>query len=128
MASRLFDRFGFQFQAGKGAAEANTGVHKHDYPTADQAIGRSAEARWATYVERDKVKQRARELGGTGALARVDGDGYTDYSPMAPAAREARAKLVDHTLPIVQSSAKEAKERDQVEWSRVRSKFKPDPE
>jgi hypothetical protein len=125
-AARVFDGFGFHFQAGKGAAQANTGVHSHDYPTADQAIGRDAEARWSTYVERDKVKRQARALGGTGALARLDGNGYTEYAPLTPAGTKARATLVDKTLPALQEAAAEAKTRDAAEWARVKAGFKPD--
>jgi putative FmdB family regulatory protein len=63
--------FAFDFAEG-GHAPANSGVTKHDYPTADQAVGRSAEKRWAEYAERDKVKAQVREVGGTHALNRTN--------------------------------------------------------
>jgi hypothetical protein len=66
-------KFGFDFAEGK--TPGNSGVSKDDYPTADQAVGKSAEARWAEYDERAKVKEKVREVGGHRALARTHGDG-----------------------------------------------------
>lgn len=109
-APRLFTGFGFSFAAG-GSAPANSGVHDHDFPTADKIVGRSAEERWATYRERDKVKQKVRQQGDSAALIRVDGDGFSEYEAMAPVGKEARAKLVDYAVelehqPIVKSPGK----------------------
>jgi putative FmdB family regulatory protein len=100
-APRLFDKsaFGFGFAAG-GTAPANSGVHDQDYPSADKVVGRSAEARWATYRERDKVKKQVRQVGGSAALERLDGDGYTDYAAMGQPQLDARAKLVDLAVAI----------------------------
>lgn len=100
-APRLFagTGFGFAFSSG-GQAPANSGVHGQDYPTADMAVGRSAEARWSTYAERDKVKKKVREVSGTGALARVDGEGYVDYASMSGQEKEARGKLVDYAVEL----------------------------
>lgn len=98
-APRLFEGFGFGFAPGKGD-DANSGVHDHDYPSADKAVGRSAEQRWTEYRERDKVKKQARQMGNTQALIRVDGDGFTEYEPMTPVGTEARAKLVDHAVAL----------------------------
>ena len=100
-APRLFDKssFGFGFSA-EGNAPANSGVHDHDYPSADKIVGRSAESRWATYRERDKVKQKVREIGETTALERIDGDGFTDYAAMGQPKVDARAKLVDMAVAI----------------------------
>ena len=98
-APRLFEGFGFGFAPG-GGADANSGVHDHDYPSADKVVGRSAEQRWGEYRERDKVKKKAREMGDTHALIRVDGDGFTDYEPMTPVGTDARAKLVDHAVAL----------------------------
>jgi len=97
----LFDKsaFGFGFAAG-GTAPANSGVHDQDYPSADKVVGRSAEARWATYRERDKVKKQVRQVGGSAALERLDGDGYTDYAAMGQPQLDARAKLVDLAVAI----------------------------
>jgi hypothetical protein len=98
-APRIFEGFGFGFSKG-GSASSNSGVHDHDYPNADKIVGRSAEQRWATYMERHRVKQQARKVGGTGALIRVDGDGYTDYEAMSPVGRKAREKLVDYAANV----------------------------
>jgi putative FmdB family regulatory protein len=100
-APRLFSKngFGFAFSSG-GKAPANSGVHGHDYPTADQAVGRSAEDRWATYTQREEVKKKVREVSGTGALARVDGEGYTDYASMTAPEKDARGKLVDYAVQM----------------------------
>jgi len=91
--------FSHAFESGNGAA-ANSGVHDHDYPTADKIVARSAEQRWAQYRERDKVKKKVREAGGTGALVRTDGDGYVEYDAMVPGARTARENLVDYAVKI----------------------------
>lgn len=99
-APRLFDGFGFAFQAGQGASEANTGVHNHDYPTADMAVGRSAAERWGAYRERDKVKKKVRELGGTGALLRNDGPGFVEYDAMTTEDRTLREKTVDYAVKM----------------------------
>jgi putative FmdB family regulatory protein len=100
-APRLFDGsgFGFGFAAG-GSAPANSGVHEQDYPTADKVIGRSAEERWGTYKNRDKVKNEVRRVGGDQALSRVDGEGYVDYMAMNTAEKEARGKLVDYAVTM----------------------------
>ena len=91
-APRLFDEFGFAFASG-GQSTANSGVHGHDYPTADMAVGRSAEQRWQLLQEREKAKNAARDMGQTHALIRHDGPGYVDYEPMTPVGRQARSKL-----------------------------------
>ncbi len=63
-APRILEGFAFQFEKSEGAKPGNSGVHDHDYPTADKAIGRSAEERWGLIHERDKVKEAARQQGG----------------------------------------------------------------
>jgi putative FmdB family regulatory protein len=100
-APRLFDQaaFGFGFSAG-GSAPANSGVHDQDYPSADKAVGRSADTRWATYRERDQVKKQVRSIGESPALERIDGDGYTEYTAMGQPQRNARAKLVDLAVDV----------------------------
>jgi len=105
-ALRLFDKtaFGFGFAAG-GTAPANSGVHDQDYPSADKIVGRSADMRWATYRERDKVKNQVREIGGSPALERVEGEGYTEYTAMVQPKREARAKLVDFAVNVERQRA-----------------------
>jgi putative FmdB family regulatory protein len=93
-APRVLDGqgFAFQFEASKGAP-GNSGVHADDYPTADKAVGKSADERWALLRERDKVKEEARKLGGTHALIRHTAPDYIDYEPMNPAGIDARREL-----------------------------------
>lgn len=98
-APRLFEEFAFSFQAGQGAGQANTGVHDHDYPSADKIVGRSAEERWATFRERQKVKDKVRKMGGQ-ALLRRDGPGYVEYDAMTDAAKKAREKTVDYAVKV----------------------------
>lgn len=98
-APRLFTGFGFAFAAG-GSSPANSGVHDHDYPTADKIVGRSAEERWAEYKEREKVKKKVRELGGTNALLRVDGSDYVEYDAMTPEDKKVRETVVDYAVTM----------------------------
>ena len=86
--------FAFSFSPGAGAT-ANSGVHDHDYPTADKAIGRSADTRWNHIRARESVKKAAREKGGTQALMRHTGKGYIDYEPMSPQGEQARRSLAE---------------------------------
>jgi hypothetical protein len=88
----VLSKFGFSFAQGTGAT-ANSGVHDHDYPSADKAVGRSASERWQYLDARDAVKKQARELGQTHALIRRTGKDYVDYEPMSDAGREARRSL-----------------------------------
>lgn len=101
-APRLFagSGFGFGFAAPVNGSLANTGVHSQDYPTADQIVGNSAEKRWETYIKRESVKKVVRQKGASPALARLDGDGFTEYAAMVPAERQARGKLVDYAVAI----------------------------
>ena len=100
-APRLFTGNGFShaFAAGNGAP-GNSGVHDYDNPTADRIVGRSAEERWAEYRERDKVKKKVREVGGTGALVRADGDGFVEYDAMSSGGKTARENLVDYAVKL----------------------------
>lgn len=99
-ADRLWDgeSFGFDFQESTTAAPGNSGVSKHDYPTADQAIGRDAEKRWETIEARDKVKDEVRKKGGHRALMRrhgFEGDkAYVEYTSGSDQLIEGRRKLV----------------------------------
>lgn len=94
-APRVLDGEGFAFAFAKkeSAPIGNTGVHKDDYPTADQLVGRDAEERWQSYEEQKKVKDAARKMGGTHALIRHQGKDYIDYEPMTEAGRNARRNL-----------------------------------
>jgi putative FmdB family regulatory protein len=99
MAARVLEGFAFQFeQAGE---PGNSGVHDHDYPTADKAVGRSANERWALLRDRDKVKNEARRVGGTHALIRHTGPDYIDYEPMNPAGIDARRELAKGLMSTI---------------------------
>lgn len=100
--------FAFGFQV-KESQTGNSGVHKEDYPTADQAVGRSATSRWESYEGRKKVKEEARTKGETHALIRHQGEGFIDYEPMSDngfADRKARAKRVMTALKVARSGAR----------------------
>jgi hypothetical protein len=86
--------FGFDFAASQTAAPANTGVTKHDYPTADQAVGSSADARWSEYHAREKIKTQVREVGANRALIRRNGEDYVEYQAGSSNLIDARKKLV----------------------------------
>lgn len=105
LAPRLLDgtAFAFNFAPG-GTAPANSGVHGHDYPDADRAVGRSADERWALIRERDKVKDEARKQGGTHALIRHTGTDYIDYEPMSDVGLSARRRLAKEALTAIRSS------------------------
>jgi|SRR5688572_9286373 len=87
--------FGFEFQTGAGTAQANSGVSKHDYPTADQAVGRSAESQWEVIHARNKAKNKVRERGV--ALSRRDqleaGQVVSEYTALPQQSFDARKKL-----------------------------------
>lgn len=92
--------FGFAFAEGTGAT-ANSGVHGQDYPTADQAVGRSASKRWDVIHAREKVKKAAREQGQTPALIRHTGKDFIDYEPMSDQGRASRRKLAKEALSLM---------------------------
>lgn len=108
-APRVFDGEGlsFAFRTESGTAAANSGVHKDDYPTADQAVGRSASDRWEMISKRDQVKNEARKLGKTHALIRTGTDNYIDYEPMTQIGRDARRQLARAAMAAIR------KEKDQ---------------
>lgn len=86
--------FGFDFADGD-SAPGNSGVSKKDNPTADQAAGKSSDERWAEYREREKVKEKVREVGGHRALTRRHGPANThvEYASGGKPLVEARKKL-----------------------------------
>ncbi len=106
-APRILEGFAFGFK-NDPSQQGNSGVHKDDYPTADQAVGRDAERRWEHYAARDKVKAQARKQGETHALMRKTGTDYVEYEPMSDAGREARRNLTKTALGRLQK-AKEAR-------------------
>lgn len=84
-----------------GGHPTNSGVSKHDHPSADQAVGQSAEQRWAEIGEREKVKKQVREMGGTDKLIRrnapetkTGGSSYVEYTAASSKLIEARKALV----------------------------------
>ena len=86
---------GHSFAAAGGGATANSGVHEQDYPTADKAVGRSADELWELNHERAKVKKAARESVGKPALIRTDGEGYSDYSHLPDPQLQVRRTVAD---------------------------------
>jgi putative FmdB family regulatory protein len=98
-APLVISDFGFAFSEGKGAP-ANSGVHDQDYPTADKAVGRSAERRWNHIKARDKVKEEVRKQGQSPALIRHTGEDFIDYEAMGSRKREARKKLVKEAIRL----------------------------
>lgn len=91
-APRLFEGFGFNFAAGK--TPGNSGVAKHDYPTADYAVGSDADKRWAEYAERDKVKKKVREVGGSRTLVRTQAPDHIEYHAAGEETLRKRRKLI----------------------------------
>lgn len=97
--------FGFKVEEAK---QGNSGVHKEDYPTADHAVGRSAESRWGSYEVRKKVKEDARKGGQTHALIRRDGEGFVEYEAMSKETRDARKATAPKVLKAL-AAAKEGR-------------------
>jgi putative FmdB family regulatory protein len=100
---------GFAFAPG-GTATANSGVHDQDYPTADKAVGRSAEVRWEMMGRRNEVKEEARKQGQTHALIRHTGAGYIDYEPMSDVGLNAHRKLAKTAIATVRANNEAKKE------------------
>jgi len=83
------------FAASSGTAKANSGVSQHDYPTADNIVGRSAEMRWNEQHKRNEAKAKIRGEGV--ALARHDstenGSVVSEYQSLNQNKFDARKKL-----------------------------------
>lgn len=96
-ADRSLQGFGFDFSPTSGTAQANSGVSKHDYPTADNIVGRSADDRWKVVFERNKAKKKLRETTGAVALSRRDisegGKQVSEYTSLGQTQFEARKQL-----------------------------------
>lgn len=107
-APRVLEGFAFQFEAG-GSAPGNSGVHDHDFPTADKMVGRSAAERWTQHHEREKVKTEARRLGGTHALIRHTTPDFIAYEPMSPTGIQARRGLAKAVFEAARASRPEQK-------------------
>jgi len=97
MAKQVMPKFGFNFALGKNSP-GNSGVTKHDYPTADQAVGQSADARWQEIQARDEVKEEVRKNTGRQALTRKHGpdNKYIEYGG-------ASAEVIQHRKKVVRS-------------------------
>lgn len=89
---RVFEGFGFGFS--EGVVPGNSGVTKHDYPTADFAVGSDADKRWGELHARAEVKEKVREVGGHRALIRrqgvEDGKPFVEYEAGSKALLDAR--------------------------------------
>lgn len=96
-ALRQWNGNGFGFDFAEGTTPGNSGVSKQDHPTADQAVGSSADKRWAEYAARDKCKEKVREVSGHRALSRVQGPGnkHIEYRSGGEALVENRKKLAE---------------------------------
>ncbi len=94
-ATHQLEGFGFGFSASPGTAKANSGVSKDDYPTADNIVGRSAEARWNILHERNRAKGQIRDQGL--ALSRRDfvdnGQAVSEYHVLGKSQFAARKAL-----------------------------------
>ncbi len=101
--------FTFAFTGKATGSRANTGIHKEDYPTADHAVGKSADARWGEYREREKVKAEARKQGGEYPLIRHTTPGHLDYEPMSDGGRVARRNLAKKAVETLQEQAETRK-------------------
>jgi len=94
--------FGFKVQVKEGEG-GNTGVHKEDYPTADHAVGRSAENRWSTMNERKKVKDVVRGQGDGPALIRRDGPDFIEYEAMSKAKLAGRKVVASKAFAAIRA-------------------------
>lgn len=86
--------FGASFAEGK--TPGNTGISTLDYPTADNIIGRSADARWEVIHERNQLKNKVRDAAGTHALMRrhiTTEGGAIEYEALPKSGLEARKRL-----------------------------------
>lgn len=95
-ATRVLQGFGFDFAQTAATSKANSGVTKHDYPTADNIVGRSAEKKWDQIYARNVAKDKFRQETGAVALSRKDsveaGQIVTEYKPLHRPQFDARKK------------------------------------
>jgi hypothetical protein len=71
-------------------------VTKHDYPTADIAVGMSADTRWQEIQARETVKRQVRKGGQANALIRkhAPDNTFIEYEAVTPERNEARKRLI----------------------------------
>jgi putative FmdB family regulatory protein len=81
-APQIVEGFAFAFEKNPSAAIGNTGVHKDDYPTADQLVGRDADFKWSRYDEQFKVKEKLREESGVKTLSRAHTENSITYQTL----------------------------------------------
>jgi putative FmdB family regulatory protein len=103
-APRYYPGQGFAFDFAEGATPGNSGVSKHDNPTADQAVGSNADKRWAHYRARARVKDQVRAGGGTHKLIRRDLPGETEYEAMTEPVAKARRALAREAVHALAST------------------------
>lgn len=103
-AARVLDEFGVSFTRNHNSPPGNTGVSKHDYPTADMAVGPDADKRWSQYRRRNVVKNEVRKQGGTHKLIRTNGPGYVEYGAMTGEAAEGRRDVTRKAMKVLQST------------------------
>lgn len=108
-ADRVWSGIGGHKFGSSSSSVANTGVHTDDYPTADRAVGKSAEERWNTIVEREKVKKAARATNDSRALIRRDGNGFIEYEGMPHQKLEARRELAEDLIGKLKAQKEQAK-------------------
>lgn len=96
---------GFSHDFAQGTP-TNSGVTKHDSPTADHAVGASAEVGWQQLHARNGVKQAIREKSGARALTRQDKQDHIEYEAARPGLIPLRKQLVRKANEIYQDEAK----------------------
>ena len=91
-ASRVLSRTNFQFKGiseGDPTRRGSSGSHDLDYPSADKAVGRSANRKWKEYDRKFAARAEARKELGTNAVS-VAPDGSVSATDSATLkAREA---------------------------------------
>jgi putative FmdB family regulatory protein len=109
VSKRVPEGFGVQFQRNPNAPPGNTGVSRHDYPSADMAIGPDAERRWEYLERRGKIKEQVRQQGGTHKLIRTDGQGYVEYGAMTESGAKTRRDIAREAVKVLQKTEPERK-------------------
>jgi hypothetical protein len=97
-SSRTFEGQRTSHSFKKSGAPANSGVSKHDAPTADQVVGRSADEGWQIRDKRRKLREKVRREAQTTALRRVDTkgpEGDVSYVPLGKSEHDDRRETVD---------------------------------
>lgn len=109
-APRLFEGFGFGFGESKAGSPGNTGVSKDDYPTADHAVGSSADKRWEVITARERVKKQVREVSGERALIRRNGKDFVEYEAGSQDLVQGRKTLVKKVNTLYEQKASKSRQ------------------